>query len=89
MAEKNNNYKALMAIQMIATIVLGASLFFVSGELYKVLATLLVAFAICLLMQALVIYVKPGLFGDKVKRHPHEDGSFKFHNSQKSPLGDR
>jgi MFS-type transporter involved in bile tolerance (Atg22 family) len=72
-ADKNNNYKPLMAIQMIATIVLGASLFFVSGELYKVLATLLVAFTIGLLIPTLLFYVKPGLFGDKVKSHPHED----------------
>jgi hypothetical protein len=73
-ADKNNNYKVFMAIQMIATAVLGASLFFVSGESYKILEIFLIVFGIGLLIQTLLFYVKPALFGDKVKRHPHEDG---------------
>ena len=71
--KKYKNYKTLIAVQVIATVVLGLSLFFVSGESYKILATFPVVFGIGLLVQILLFYIIPGLFGEKVKRHPHEN----------------
>jgi hypothetical protein len=62
-----------MAIQLIAAVVFGLSLFFVNGESYKILERFLMVSGISLLIQVLFFYIKPRLFGDKMKSHPHEN----------------
>jgi hypothetical protein len=72
-SKKKRNYKALIAIQLIAAVVFGLLLLFVKGEAYNILAMFLKIVGISLLIQVLLFYIRPELFGDKIKRHPHEN----------------
>jgi hypothetical protein len=72
-SKKNRNYKPLIAIQLIATLVFGLLLLFVKGEAYNILVMFLKIVGISLLIQVLLFYIKPRLFGDKMKRYPHEN----------------
>ena len=67
------NYKIIRTVYLIAIAVCGLALFFLESGLSGIFITLLLMFAISLILQMFVFYIKPGLFSDKIKLHPDED----------------
>ena len=67
------NYKIIRAVHLIVIAVCGLALLFLESNLWSILTTFLLIFAISLIVQMLVFYIKPGFFSDKIKVYPDEN----------------
>ena len=68
---KNENAKLLIRLHQLIILVLFVFSLFVKPEVKKIFWIVIGAVSLSLIIQEMLYRADPGLFGDKVDKHPH------------------